>query len=50
MASNYLDFNFAKSGNAGKQNSLSSSLYAFKDVYPKSKAKRIIFNNTEVVL
>ena len=43
MISNFPDFNFAKSDNKGKQNSSSSSLYACKDVYRKSKAKRIIF-------
>ena len=44
MASNFPDFNFAKSDNEEKQNSLSSSLYACKDVYRNSKAKRIIFD------
>ena len=44
MASKFPDFNFAKSDNKRKQNSLSSSLYACIDVYCKSKAKRIIFD------
>ena len=44
MVSKFPDFNFAKSDNEGKQNSSSSSLYACKDVYRKSKAKRIIFH------
>ena len=48
IASNFSDFNFAKSHNEEQQNSLSSSLYACKDVYCKSKAKHIIFDEYEV--
>ena len=44
IASKLPDYNFAKSDNEGKQNSSSSSLYACNDVYGKSKAKRIIFD------
>ena len=44
MKSKFPDFNFAKRNNEEKQNSSSSSLYACKNVYRKSKAKRINFD------